>query len=639
MPFRVIILFTLVLLPAVSFSQKREIDSLESLVRSVPSDTTKVWLLNKLVNALREKDNNKALVFAQQSHDLAELLNYKNGLSHALENLGWIYYRKGDFSKSLDISTRALKLSEELMDQASIARCLINVAAIHYEQKQYRQAIDHFKKAYRISEKVGDKQTMARSMNNTAYAFVQLNELDSAFTECQKALALSKASEDLYMIAFAHRTLGDIFIARNNMKEALLHLKACYALANKHNNMFIHTSVLHRIANVYFITEKYDQAIEQLTLNIQTAEKLGFKDELERAYGLISKVYYRKKDLERAYHFQTLYVALHDSLYDQRNSEQIALMQIRFDTEMKQAEIELLTKDAALKAEDIKRKQVWIYFYVGCLSLLIILAFVLFYNNRHNSLAKLALEEKNNEIQEHTHQLRNLNSTKDKLFSIISHDLRSPVASLKALMELVSTTGLSQEEFVEISKVLKRNLDSVYEDLDNLLVWAQTQLKGISASPEEIDLRKLAEEKTAMFEEVASSKKIVIINNIPPGTIVLADNNHLQLVMRNLIANAIKFNRSNGTITLSAKEYENKCQVSVADSGIGISHQDIARLFNAETHFTTPGTHKEKGVGIGLLLTKEFIEKNHGSIWVDSEVGKGTTFTFTLKISRQAELV
>jgi signal transduction histidine kinase len=639
MPFRVIIVFVFCLLPVVSFSQKSEIDSLESLVLSVPSDTTKVWLLNKLVNALREKDNNKAFQFAQQAKDLAELLNYKNGLSHALENLGWIYYRKGDFSKSLYISTQALKLSEELGDQNRISRCLINVAAIHFEQKQYKQAIGHFKKAYHVSERIGDKQTMARSLNNIAYAFVRLDEPDSAFAECHRALALSKVASDPYMIAFAHRTLGDILVNRKNYDEALSHFDACYALAKDHNNMFVLTSVLHRIANVYFILGKYDFAIEHLSANIQTAKALGFKDELERAYKLIGEVYFNKKDLDRAYHYQALYVSLHDSLYDQRNSEQIALMQIRFDSEMKQAQIELLTKDAALKAEDIKRKQVWIYFYVGCLSLLAILAFVLFYNNRYNSQAKLALEEKNRKIEEHTHQLRNLNSTKDKLFSIISHDLRSPVASLKALMEIVSTTGLSQEEFVEISKVLKRNLDSVYEDLDNLLVWAQTQLKGISASPEEIDLRKLTEEKTVLFEDASANKKISIVNDIPPGTMVMADRNHLNLVMRNLIANAIKFNRVHGTITISAKEYENKCQISVADSGIGISHQNITRLFNADTHFTTQGTHKEKGVGIGLLLTKEFIEKNHGSIWVDSEEGRGATFIFTLKMSQQPALV
>jgi two-component system sensor histidine kinase/response regulator len=639
MPFRVIIVFALILLPVASFAQKSEVDSLESLVRSVPSDTTKVWLLNRLVNALREKDNNKALFFAQEARDLAQLLGYRRGLSNALEDLGWIFYRRGDFSQSLDLSTQAMKLSEELGDKAGIARCLISVAAIYYEQKQFNLAIDNFRKAFVVSAQINDRQTMARSINNTAYAFVKLNELDSAFSGAQRALALSVTAEDPYMIAFAHRTLGDVYFARNNMKDALRHLNACYALALKHNNTFLNTSVLHRIAKVYFTSGQHDEAITRLIQNIKTAEQFGFKDELERAYKLMSEIYFKKKDLANAYHYQALYVGIHDSLYDSRNSEQIALMQIRYDTEIKQAQIELLTKDAALKEEDIKRKQVWIYFYVGCLSLLAILAFVLFYNNRHNRRAKIALVEKNKEIQKHTHQLRNLNTTKDKLFSIISHDLRSPVASLKALLEIVSTTGLSQQEFVEISKALKKNLDSVYEDLDNLLVWAQTQLKGIQANPETIDLHKLSEEKTALFSEIAANKKITLVNEILPGTMVLADRNHINLVMRNLIANAVKFNRPHGTITLSAKAYTDRCEISVSDSGIGISQQDIARLFNAETHFTTPGTHKERGVGIGLLLTKEFIEKNDGTIWVDSEVGKGATFTFSLKSSKQPEFV
>lgn len=639
MPLRVIILIGLFLLPTVSFCQRNEIDSLESLVRSVPSDTGKVLLLNKLVNALREKDNIRALMFAREAKNLAELLRYKRGLAHALENLGWIYYRNGDFSKSLDISTQALKLSEELKDMAGIARCLISIAAIHFEQKQYRHAIRHFKKAYIVSEEIGDKYTMARSINNTAYALVKLEQIDSAYAVAKNALGLSNISGDPYMIAFAHRCLGDIYAARNKMTEALSHFKTCHALSIKNNNMFINTSVLHRIADVYAKLGKYDEAIEYLHENIKTATRFGFKDELERAYELISEVYFKKNELVKAYQYQATYVALHDSLYNQRNSEQIALMQIRFDTELKQAQIELLTKDTALKAEDIKRKQVWIYFYVGCLTLLLILAFVLFYNNRQNSLAKLALQEKNNEIEKQTHQLRNLNTTKDKLFSIISHDLRSPVASLKALMEIMNTTGLSREEFVDISKVLKRNLDSVYEDLDNLLIWAQTQLKGIMANREDIDLYKLAEEKVNFFTDVAGVKNIEIINNIKPGIFVLADRNHLNLVLRNLIANAIKFNRLNGTITLSAKKSGSECAVSVADSGIGISQADITRLFNAETHFTTPGTQKEKGVGIGLLLTKEFIEKNEGAIWVNSIAGEGATFTFTLKTSKQAQLV
>src|SRR5687767_4293978 len=123
MLFRVIVIALLTSVCGVCFAQKSEIDSLESLVTSVPSDTNKVWLLNRLVGALREKDNNRALTFAQQAKDLAELLNDKKGLSQALENLGWILYRNADYSKSLDISTQALKVSEEIGDKAAIARC------------------------------------------------------------------------------------------------------------------------------------------------------------------------------------------------------------------------------------------------------------------------------------------------------------------------------------------------------------------------------------------------------------------------------------------------------------------------------------------------------------------------------------
>jgi signal transduction histidine kinase len=246
------------------------------------------------------------------------------------------------------------------------------------------------------------------------------------------------------------------------------------------------------------------------------------------------------------------------------------------------------------------------------------------------------LQQKNREIQNQTLQLRNLNSTKDKLFSIISHDLRSPVASLKALMEIVNTTGLTQEEFVDITKVLKRNLDSVYDDLDNLLLWAQTQLKGLKAVPENIDLRIIADEKINVFVELAENKKLKIFNFIPEGLTVLADKNHIGLVFRNLLANAVKFNRTGGEIKILASETDDECEISITDSGVGINESDLEKLFNPETHFTTPGTHKEKGMGIGLLLTKEFLEKNGGTIRVSSRAGSGTTFTFSLKTVKQS---
>jgi two-component system, sensor histidine kinase and response regulator len=615
---------------------QHKVDSLESLIGSVPSDTTKVWLLNQLVESLREKDNNKAFVYAQQASELAQLLNYQNGLALSLENLGWILYRRGDFSKSMEISTKALRLNEELGDKKGIARCYINIAAINFEQKRYNDAIRYFKDAYNIAKALSDARTMARCYNNIAYTFKGMEQYDSAAVYAYEAVHLSDLAGETYMRGFALRTLGDIELGFDKPKLALEKYFGCYEIALKLDNTFLKSSVLHRIAKSYNVLKQYDEALNYLHENVTIAKKFGFKDELERAYKLMAEIYHNVNDLKQAYHFQSLYVSLHDSLYDQRGQEQIAMMQIRYETEMKQAQIELLTKDAELKAKDLNRKQVWIYFYVGCLSLLCILAFVFYYNNKHNRNARISLQQKNREIQSQTLQLRNLNSTKDKLFSIISHDLRSPVASLKALMEIVNSTGLTQEEFVEITRGLKRNLDSVYDDLDNLLLWAQSQLKGLKAVPEQIDLRALAEEKINVFADVMKAKHLIIRNSIPENTTVFADKNHIGLVFRNLLANAVKFNSRGGAIHIFTEERNNEVFVSIADSGVGIKESDLKKLFNPETHFTTAGTNKEKGMGIGLLLTKEFLEKNGSAITVSSTPGLGTTFTFSLKAVKVA---
>lgn len=628
---RVIILSGLFLLLSLQILGQPKIDSLESLVKALPSDTTKVWLLNSLVSSLREKDNNKALLYANQARDLAELLNYKNGLALAMENLGWILYRKGDYSKSFDVSAVALNLNEELNDRAARARCLINIAAIHYKQKQYDIAIKHFKQAYLVSKSIDDKKTMARSLNNIAYSFHEFNNVDSAYHFVKLALDVSQEIGDQYLTGFAMRTMGDVHNTRKEFNDALEKFKECLAISEKEGNIFLKVSTLHRIGKVYMETGKLNMAIPYLIQNISITQQFGYKEELERTYKILSETYHLKKDINKAYEYQSRYVAIHDSLYDQEHTEKMTLQQARFNAEIKEAQIDLLTKETQLNEEVIKSQKVWLYFSIGCLSLLMILAFVLFYNNRFNSLAKRELQEKNKAINTQTQQLRNLNSTKDKLFSIISHDLRSPLASLKALMELVGTPGLTHDEFINITKILKRNLDSVHDDLDNLLMWAQTQLKGLQAMPEPLELKSLADEKITLFKEAANAKKISIINEIIPGTIVIADKNHIGLVLRNLIANAIKFNQQGGSITITSKEAGGKYEISVIDSGVGISLGDLDKLFNAETHFTRPGTNKEKGVGIGLLITKEFVEINHGDIWVISELGKGTTFTFTLK--------
>jgi signal transduction histidine kinase len=250
-------------------------------------------------------------------------------------------------------------------------------------------------------------------------------------------------------------------------------------------------------------------------------------------------------------------------------------------------------------------------------------------NRRSHSINKI-LAEKNIFINEQAQQLEALNSTKDKLFSIIGHDLRSPLNSLRGMMDLLNKSILTQDEFVAFSKKIKTNVDYVYADLDNLLSWAQSQQKGLKSAIEELGLYDVIIEKVELLTESSSVKAITIHVEVDRDLRVRADKNQLGLIIRNLVSNAIKFSQQGGLVIIGAIKKKDQVEVSIADKGVGIDVADIEKLFRAGVNFSKPGTKNEKGIGLGLLLVKEFVELNNGTIHVTSKLGEGSTFTFSL---------
>ncbi len=626
--------FTLIflLLPCIGVCQYQRADSLEIIIKNAPNDAAKVLRLNELVTILRERNNTKALHYAQEALELASKLNYEAGLGPAKENLGWIYYRFGNLSEAFQLSTDALALSELQFDTATMARSLNSIAAIYFDQKLYPQAITYFRRTYALNEKTGDLATAARTLSNIAYVLLHTNRYDSAVIYAQRAYDLSNRSGNNYSKSAVLRMLGDIDLFRKDYEGAEEKFSKALLLARMDGKTYHQASILRRIGNLYLQQNHTDKALQYFFENTALAKKYGYQDELENTYKLVAQAFITKKNHTKALEYQTAYQRIHDSLYDKRNSEYLALQQARFDSEIKETQIELLTKDAELKQEEINNQRVWIYFSFGCLSLMLMLALVLFYNNRLRKRSHDNLAEKNREIAQQAMQLSNVNDTKDKLFSIISHDLRGPLASLRGLMNLVGETGLTQEEFQYASNTLKQNLDAVQENLENLLYWAQSQLKGLQVNMESTSVKMVADDIIALYAGAAKSKDISILNELEQDHCVLVDKNHLRMIFRNLISNAIKFNSQRGLVVIAQKRFADYMEVSVSDSGVGMRASDVVKLFNAETHFTKLGTHQEKGVGIGLLLIKEFIEHNEGTIAVQSAEGKGTTFTFRLKL-------
>ena len=628
---RLLILICGLFFPLAGFSQQDRADSLENAIKRVPRNTAKVALLNALVGELRDRDGNRALPHAQEALELASLLHDQKGLGGALENLAWIHYRRGDYSQAFSLSAEAIKAYQAVGNEAGVARTYIHIGAFQFEQKLFDAAIGNFRKSYHLSHRIADTATIVRSLSNISLSYVTMEVLDSARVYSMEALRLSEQAKYTYGIAAALRTLGDIDIAEKKYTEGLQKIERVLSIAAILKNTFLQASSLHRIGKILVAQGKPEQALPYLVKALDMSRVYDHKDEMERIHLLLADAYRDIQDHKKAFEQQRAYLKLHDSLNDRRNGERMALMQARFDSELKEAEIELLTKDMQLKQEEINSQRVWMYFYIGSLTLFVLLAFVLLYNYQLKRRANRGLQEKNAQIQRQAQELSNINGTKDKLFSIISHDLRSPLSSLRGLMDLVIEGVLSKDEFLPVAHNLKYSLESVQENLDNLLYWAQSQLKGLQISPEAVSVKQLVLEMSKLFQEVARSKNIAIVQEVEEEIFVYADKNHLRLVLRNLMANAIKFSRHDGKIIVRQQEAGAWVEVSVTDSGVGMSTEDIAKLFNAETHFSNPGTRMEKGIGIGLLLTKEFIEKNNGQIRVQSELGKGSTFTFALK--------
>lgn len=235
-------------------------------------------------------------------------------------------------------------------------------------------------------------------------------------------------------------------------------------------------------------------------------------------------------------------------------------------------------------------------------------------------------------VEQRTQELKELNATKDKFFSIIAHDLKNPFNTLMGFTELLldHIEEYTKEKIQEFIDILHQTAKQSYALLENLLEWSRAQTGRLEMNPESVNLYELTNENISLLKNHAAKKSIHLDNKIDPSTEAYCDENMIRTVIRNLVSNAIKYTKENGSITCDSKISDNMIEFSVADNGIGIKPENVNKLFRIDLNYSTIGTAEESGTGLGLILCKEFINKNNGEIWVESEFGKGSTFKFTL---------
>jgi two-component system sensor histidine kinase ChiS len=278
------------------------------------------------------------------------------------------------------------------------------------------------------------------------------------------------------------------------------------------------------------------------------------------------------------------------------------------------------------------------FMYLVEMGVLVFLLFQVYLLANHYAMAYRNLESLNQNleklIEERTTELVTANTVRERLLSVMSHDIKSPLNSLKGVLNIYNKGAINKDEFSQLTLQIENDLSKTSMLVENILHWTANQIKGVQLRPEKFDLFELIEDNLRLFDTLVIKKKISIIHNVPPKREVISDRNILNLVLRNLLSNAIKFSFDGSKITVDVKTGNDLLVMKVIDTGVGMDSETLQTLLSPKNTVSTAGTGNEKGTGLGLSLCRDYVQKAGGTLSVESMVGKGTTFTVTLPLGK-----
>jgi signal transduction histidine kinase len=334
----------------------------------------------------------------------------------------------------------------------------------------------------------------------------------------------------------------------------------------------------------------------------------------------------------KAYQIEKDYNSLFDSLNDASRFKQLDEYRIYYSVKEKQVENNLLKKDNLENEQKIQTKNYFIFFIIVLLLLSGILILLLIKRGKEIKKSNVILQDQNNQIKNQKEELESLNHLKNRFFSIVAHDLRGPILSLKGMLDLYHNQLMTEEETKYFMNELNQNFGNTATLIDNLLTWSKSQMKGEKLVKRKIDLLEITDQVIAIAQPKITEKQITIHNQIDQK-FAYADEESVAVVIRNLVSNALKFVELGGTIHINSNIQDNHVLISIKDDGVGMTKEQVDKISN-HTFYTTTGTQKEKGNGLGLFLCTEFVKKNGGEFWIESEKDKGSSFYFTLPLKK-----
>jgi signal transduction histidine kinase len=648
-----IILFLLFV--GITYSSEQT-DSLSKVI-SNGSPAEKLDAMQKMAKILREQNSWKEVLdlYARTldyidsvpvTKEEADLLKLRTMMNSAEIHL--LY--KAEYNSSLDLLIKALKQANTLNDTNLLIEINGLIGVNYRSLEDYNKSIHYVNIALKYAGEYSDTIQLVLLLNEKANVYLYLDDYGKSEELHLEALDLAKKINYKRGVNFISNDLGLLLFEKGEYGRALQYFQSVhdYGIEIKSNRYICATAI--NIADVYMKLKKYDSAEAYLNLSLDISLRDKLKISALDVYEGLSRLYYSKGQYKYAYQYQKKYFELQDTIFNTEKERQIAEISEKYEAGKKEEENKLLKQQNVIQELELGRGKSRLFFTLLISGIIVVfivvIVFILYISNLRKKKVNSELERKNEQITLQKNQLvetlkflsarekelNEANVTKDKFFSIIAHDIKNPFSSILGFSKLLSDDfdGISKEDQKKYAGIISESSENLYKLLENLLQWSRAQTNRIEFKPETFDLTQLLGNNVALYKNAAFKKEIEIIIDFEDNIGVYADKSMADVVIRNLISNAIKFTKKRGKIEIRVVVYSETVQVGIIDNGVGIRQSEIQKLFRIDSQVKSTGTDNEQGTGLGLIICKEFVERNGGRIWAESTEGKGSGFYFTL---------
>lgn len=576
-----------------------------------------------MLNQLGMMDDNRGEFDASRIKYLQALAIYRKrkdavGEAAVIVRLGVVELRKGNYDKAIGYFLQSLKVSERSKNTQGRMEAYLTVAEGYMGQKKLDVALKYLNTAEKINNTIPFSNLSLNIYNDFGVVYREMGMPDQAKAYLEKGIMLSDEPQYQGLHITLINNLAKVYNKQGDKAKSIALQKSALEKARSINNYLRELQTLTGLADTYG-TSNAPQALFYFNQALALVKEKGaYKQQIE-ILSRLADLYKYQKNYQTALLMKEQQNALADSVFYKSMAKQVVSLQSEYQLYRSKASVRELK---ALNTSQKFQRNFYIAAVAACLLVILVVAYY-FYQTR----------QLNKQLNKVNADLQESNKVKDKLFSVLAHDLRAPFASVIDLLYLLDDEDITDEEKSLLIKRLTMASNASLETLNMLLKWGEMQIKGVKLNTSIVQPKPIVNRVMGLVASNAEKKDIIIQDTIADNIAVRVDPNHFEFVMRNLLSNAVKFTRPGGNIFVSASidEKENTALFSVRDNGIGISAERLPYVFDI-SNASTKGTSNETGTSLGLLICKEFMDMNGGRIWVESLLNEGSIFYVSLPL-------